>query len=215
MPRARRSHDNTSQVVLPTIAAYERFADEFLSRWERRRYRQPPLLRRWLAHLPKTAQILDLGCGSGQDADELRRRGHHVIGLDRTAALLAFARRQSAVLPLICADMRRLPLRGGSFDGIWAAASLIHLPKANVKTVLADLRRLTRPGGILGATFTHGMKSRILKRGWIPGRYFSRWKKGELERVFHATGWQAIEVATVTGQERKGRWVNVLARRDP
>jgi SAM-dependent methyltransferase len=166
-----------------------------------------------MARLPEKARLLDLGCGGGQDARYLRQRGYRVIGLDRTAAFLAFARGRSPTLPLILADIRRLPLRPGGVHGIWAAASLIHLPKATVGAVLADLLDLIRPGGSLAATFTHGLKSRTLTRGWIPGRYFARWTKGELDRAFRRAGWQVVELKVVTGRERKGRWINVIASR--
>ena len=130
MPRLSRPHDTTSKAVLQTVAAYERSAREFLARWGRRRYRRPPLLRQWLSRLPKQARLLDLGCGGGQDAHDLWQQGYDVIGLDRTPALLSFARRRSRTLPLIRADLRRLPLRHRSVDGIWAEASLIHNPSA-------------------------------------------------------------------------------------
>jgi SAM-dependent methyltransferase len=211
MPTLRHAHVSTTRLVLPTIAAYERSADVFLTRWERRRYRRPPLLLAWLAHLPPNAMLLDLGCGGGQDARYLRQRDYRVVGLDRTAALLSFARYRSTTLRLIQADMRWLPLRAGCVDGVWAAASLIHLPKAQARTVLAELLRLTRPGGILGATLTHGTKSRVVTRGWIPGRYFARWKKDELGRAVQSAGWRVIRLDVVTSQERKGRWINVVA----
>jgi hypothetical protein len=57
------------------------------------------------------------------------------------------------------------------------------------------------------------MKSRILRRGWIPRRYFARWTKGELDRTFRVAGWQVSELIVMTGQERKGRWINVIAQR--
>ncbi len=143
----------------------------------------------------------------------MRRAGYRVIGLDRTAALLAFARRRARALPLIRADLRCLPLRPGSIQGLWAAASLIHLPKAAVRDVMADLLDLVRPGGVLAATFAHGIRSRLVPGGWIPGRYFARWTKDELGRMLSAAGWRVIESRVVTGQERKGRWINVIARR--
>lgn len=135
------------------------------------------------------------------------------MGLDQTAALLSFARQRSATLSLIRADMRRLPLHSASLDGVWAAASLIHLPKTQARAVLAELVRLTRSGGILGATFTHGTKSRMATRGWIPGRYFARWSKDELARAMQKAGWQVIALEVVTSRERKGRWINVIAVR--
>lgn len=204
MPIGRRSHDTTSKAVLQTVAAYERSAHEFLDRWGRRQYRRPPLLRQWLSRLPKRARLLDLGCGGGQDAHYLWRQGYRVIGLDRTPALLSFARRRSRTLPLILADMGRLPLRYRSVDGIWAAASLIHQAKAVGRVVLADLLDLTQPGGILAATFTHGTKSRVLSRGWISGRYVARWRKDELERALCSAGWRVVDIRVVLDRSAGG-----------
>ena len=158
MRRPCRSHVTTSEVVLPTVAAYEQSAEKYLSRWGRRRYRPPPLLRRLLVLPPKQARLLDLGCGAGQDARHLRKEGYRVVGLDRTGVLLAFARRRSPIVPLTPADMRRLPLHRYSVDGIWAAASVIHLPKEAVRVLFVDGLDVIQPGGVLAATVAHGIE---------------------------------------------------------
>src|SRR4029079_19838055 len=82
-----------------------------------------------LGCLPANARLLDLGCGGGQDAGNLGRRGYRVVGVDRTKALLSAGRRRYRTLPRVHADLRDLPFHLKSFDAIWAAASLIHLPK--------------------------------------------------------------------------------------
>ena len=109
--------------------------------------------------------------------------------------------------------MRSLPFRNGVFDGVWAAASLIHLPKPAVRTTLRDLHGLVPPGGVLAATFVQGRNSGFLPTGWIPGRFFSRWRKAELEGAVRQAGWAIISLKTVANRERKGRWLNLLARR--
>lgn len=195
-----------------TANAYAEHAEEFLLRWGRKKYRQPPLLRALLAQLPPQATLLDLGCGAGQDARHLSARRHRVVGIDLTWPLLDFARRRTRRLPLVQADMRYLPLRARAFDGVWAAASLIHLPKPAVRRVLRDLCALVVPGGWLVLTVAHGRRSGTLRTGWIPGRYFARWRKDELARVVRSAGWEIIALKTVTGRERKGRWVNLIAR---
>jgi hypothetical protein len=106
-----------------------------------------------------------------------------------------------------------LPYVPGVFGGIWAAASLIHLPKSSVQACLRSLALLTTPGGRLAATFIHGRRSGALQSGWIPGRYISRWHKQELAQVLGRTGWTIVELKTVSGRERTGRWLNLIARR--
>lgn len=207
------AHDNTTQLVLQTIDAYERSAKDCLARWNKRRHRRSPLLVEWLRSLPDDARLLDLGCGGGKDAGDLDARGYRVVGLDRTSALLLAGRRRYPFLPLIRADLRHLPCRAESFDGLWAAASLMHLPKTETRRILADLCKLVRPGGLFAATVTHGMASRLVTDGWVPGRYFARWKKDELARAVRRAGWTILELKVATNRERKGRWLNLLAQK--
>lgn len=207
------SHDNTTQLVLQTIDAYERSAKECVVRWNKRRPRRPSLLVEWLEYLPAGTRLLDLGCGGGRDAGDLDLRGYRVVGVDRTSALLSAGRRRYRSLPLVRADLRQLPFHAMSFDGLWAAASLMHLPKPEARRILADLCKLVRPGGLFAATVTYGMKSRLVTDGWVPGRYFARWKKDELARVVRRAGWTIIELKVVANRERKGRWLNLLAQK--
>ena len=207
------AHNSTTQLVLQTIDAYERSVQECLARWSKRRHCRPPLLVEWLQCLPADARLLDLGCGGGQDAGDLGQRGYRVVGLDRTRALLSAGRRRYRALPLVLADLRDLPFQALSFDGLWAAASLMHLPKPDARRLLSDLCRLVRPGGLFAATVTHGVKSRIVTDGWLPGRYVARWRKEEFARAARRAGWTILELRVVINRERKGRWLNLLARR--
>ena len=207
------AYDNTTQCVLQTIDVYERSAKECLARWSQRRHRRPPLLVEWLQYLPADARLLDLGCGGGQDAGDLAQRGYRVVGLDRSRALLSAGRRRYCSLPLVRADLRELPFQAMSFNGLWAAASLIHLPKPDARRILTDLYRLVRPGGLFAATMTHGLKSRRVTDGWLPGRYVARWRKDELARAVRRAGWKILELKVVTNRERKGRWLNLFAQK--
>lgn len=213
MPDRSTPHHSTTNAVTQTLLTYEKDAETFLRQWGRKKYRRPPLLKEWVALLPKRAVVLDLGCGAGQDTRYLATLGHRVVGLDRTMPLLRFARQRSALVPFVLADMRTLPIRAGALDGIWAAAALMHVPKSVARSVLSELRARVQPNGLLAATVTHGVNSRIKTEGWMPGRYFARWKKDELARAFARAGWQVLSLRVVSNRERKGRWINVIARR--
>jgi len=212
MTLRKPQHHTTSRDVTQTLQTYERDADIFLKHWGRKKYKRPLLLTEWLKLLPAQATLLDLGCGAGQDACYLTTVGYRVIGLDRAMSLLQFANGRTPSVPLVLADIRALPLRADSLDGIWAAASLIHLPKRSVVGVLAALRNIVKPAGLFAATFTYGSNSRIKRTGWMPGRYFARWRKDELERALRRAGWTVLSLRVVSNQERKGRWINVMAK---
>jgi len=205
-------HHSTNRPIAQTLDVYRREAETFLTRWGKGKYKRPPLINEWLQMLPKGSRLLDLGCGAGQDTRYLRSIGHHVIGLDHTLPLLAFASRRSSTLPYILGDIRTLPIANASMDGVWAAASLIHLPKPVARQVFAELAKCVRPGGLFAATITQGRSSGIKTKGWLPGRYFVRWQKDELAGALHRAGWKVLSLRVVHNRERKGRWINVIAR---
>jgi SAM-dependent methyltransferase len=206
-------HHTTSHDTARTLLVYEKDAGLFLKQWGKKKYTRPPLLAEWASLLPQPALLLDLGCGAGQDARHLTTLGYRVIGLDRTMPLLRFAKTRAPLAPLVLADMRSLPVCLGSVDGIWAAASLMHMPKPVARQVLVTLRDCVRLNGLLAATVTHGWRSRVKEGGWMPGRYFARWMKDELARALRRAGWQVLSLSVGSNRERKGRWINVIARR--
>jgi SAM-dependent methyltransferase len=97
------------------------------------------------ASLPPGGVVADVGCGPGRDIALLRAGGFRVIGIDLSFGQL----RTSSLTGVTQADMRQLPLRGGSIDAIWCHAALLHLPRTVVPAVLAEFARATRPGGEL------------------------------------------------------------------
>jgi SAM-dependent methyltransferase len=214
MTTKRERHHTASQIVAPTIRIYEEGAATFLKRWISRHKRPPALLIESLARLPTPSAILDLGCGGGQDARFLLAKGFRVVGMDLTTAFLRTAQNTAPSVPLVRADMRDLPFEDESFDAVWAAACLMHVPKPDAAHVLKRLSHIVRPGGLLAATVTYGTRSCVLTDGWMPGRYFARWQKAELARVVEQSDWKIDSLRVVSNQERKGRWLNLIARRD-
>ena len=209
----RRQRHSLARITAETQATYEAHLDEYLRQWGGRRYRLPSLLGTLLRLRAPNGLILDLGCGPGQDLRYLKGKEFRAIGVDLAWPFLRYARRRSTRLRLVRADARCLPLRRDTITTVWAAASLIHLPKPALREVLEHLGELVRQPGMLAATFLHGRSSGYLRTGWIPGRYVSKWQKAELARVVRRAGWQIISLETVTNRERKGRWLNLLAQR--
>ncbi len=130
-----------------------------------------------------------------------------------TWAFLCLARTRSPRLPLLRADLLRLPFATQSFDGVWAAASLIHVPKTHFLHGMRQVRDIVKPGGMLGATIAHGTGSGFVVNQWMRGRFLARWQKRELQHMIERAGWEVVALRVVANQERKGRWLNLLARR--
>jgi len=120
-----------------------------------------------LTHLgPGSFRILDLGCGPGRDLLKLRELGQQPVGLDGSERFVAMARAHSGA-PVLHQDFLALDLPAEAFDGVFANASLFHVPRQELGRVLGELHRALRPGGVLFASNPHGQN----QEGWQGRRY--------------------------------------------
>jgi ubiquinone/menaquinone biosynthesis C-methylase UbiE len=96
---------------------------------------------------------LDAACGTGRHAAHLVASGHAVVGVDRSAAMLAVARRKLPQAEFRVGDMTALPLDDGSVDVAVCALALTHLPDPG--PAIAELARVVRPGGRIVLSDAH------------------------------------------------------------
>jgi ubiquinone/menaquinone biosynthesis C-methylase UbiE len=112
-----------------------------------------------LAGCPEGGQLLDVPCGFGRHGVPLARAGFRVVGVDRSEALLAEARRRAGgerQPKFVRADYRQLPLADESFDAaVNLFTSLGYLGDEEDVRVLAEIRRVLRPGGRLVVETIH------------------------------------------------------------
>ena len=139
--------------------------------------------------------ILDLGCGPGRDLAALRAMGHEPVGLEGAPALAAMAREHSGC-EVWEQDFLALDLPEARFDGIFANASLFHVPQKELPRVLGELRAALKPGGVLFSSNPRGNN----EEGWNRGRYgvwhdLESWRRyltaagfTELEHYYRPTG---------------------------
>jgi SAM-dependent methyltransferase len=111
-------------------------------------------------------RILDFGCGPGRDLLALRERGHEPVGLDGAEALVRMARELASV-EVWHQDFLALDLPSEHFDGVFANASLFHVPAQELPRVLRELHECLRPGGVLFASNPRGRN----QEGWNGSRY--------------------------------------------
>ena len=103
----------------------------------------------------KSLDILDFGCGPGRDLCTFKSLGHRPIGLDGSKAFCQLAHQHSCC-PILHQQFLKLELETSSFDGIFANASLFHVPSQELPRVLGELHRALRPGGILFSSNPRG-----------------------------------------------------------
>ena len=121
-----------------------------------------------LRHIRATPpfSILDLGCGPGRDLATFRAMGHEPIGLEGAPAFAAMAREHSGC-EVWEQDFLALSLPAARFDGIFANASLFHVPRSELPRVLRELHAALKPGGVLFSSNPRGSN----EEGWNRGRY--------------------------------------------
>jgi ubiquinone/menaquinone biosynthesis C-methylase UbiE len=111
-----------------------------------------PVVHEILDRLPAGA-ALDAACGTGRYAAYLAARGHRVVGVDGSAAMLDRARVRVPAAAFVRGDLHRLPLAAGAVDAVVCALALVHVP--SLAPVLAELARVLRPGGHLVISDVH------------------------------------------------------------
>jgi SAM-dependent methyltransferase len=111
-------------------------------------------------------RILDFGCGPGRDLATFRALGHEAIGLDGSPRFAAMAREFSGC-EVWEQDFLALRLPASHFDGIFANASLFHVPREALARVLGELHAALKPQGVLFSSNPRGHD----EEGWAGGRY--------------------------------------------
>ncbi|MGE0373217.1 MAG: class I SAM-dependent methyltransferase [Gammaproteobacteria bacterium] len=126
---------------------------------------------------PPPFTILDFGCGPGRDLATFRRLGHRAIGLDGAARFVEMARAHSGC-EVWQQDFLTLDLPRETFDGVFANASLFHVPTAALSEVLTAVHAALKPDGVLFASNPRGDD----REGWQAERYgvyhsLARWRE--------------------------------------
>lgn len=163
---------------------------------------------RFLAKLPRRARILDAGCGSGRDLRAFKRAGHVALGIDSSVAMasLAYAYSGAECMVLRLEDIAF----ERSFDGIWACASLLHLPRAQLVPVLIRLHQALVFGGTLFLALQEGQGERCIE----DGRHYVYYRLSEVMNALGQAGFEASESWLTTSSPLlygTPHWINVLA----
>jgi SAM-dependent methyltransferase len=166
MRRMRFAPHDLDAVSSRTLAHYERNAERFREGTQDHDVSQNiAALLDHIVGVPPFA-ILDLGCGPGRDLVTFARLGHTPVGLDGAAPFVEMARAASGC-EVWQQDFLKLDLPAERFDGVFANASLFHVPRQELPRVLRELFATLKQGGVLFSSNPRGDDA----EGWSGNRY--------------------------------------------
>jgi SAM-dependent methyltransferase len=197
--------------VADTVAWYDAHAGDFAA--QTAHVDLGPLHDRFLHHVRPGGRILDAGCGVGRDTAVFVERGHEVVAFDASKELVRHARANiGGRAPVHWMRFEDVPWEG-KFDGIWACASLLHVPCVSFATVVSRLASSLRPRGAFYMSFKFGEGERV-----NDGRLFVDHTEGSLRRAVQRIPLALVEtwLSDDVRPERQGEvWLNTIAVAQP
>ena len=201
----------TPDYITATRASYDAVADAYADQFSDE-LRRKPLDRALLAAFAeqvsagagdtRTARVWDIGCGPGHVTAFLAGLGLDAAGIDLSDRMVAQARARHPDLEFSVGSMIALPAPDGSWDGLISFYSLIHLvDDADVRTALAEFRRVLADGGLLLLAVHAGEEVRHSQE-WFGAAV-------DVSFRFFDPGWLTAEL------ERAGFTIEALTRRQP
>ena len=182
------SANELAQISALTLRHYQDCAEDF--RAGTRDHDVSQNIAALLAAIQATApyQILDFGCGPGRDLRTFSAMGHTAVGLDGCARFVEMARTDSGC-EAWQQDFLALDLPPERFDGVFANASLFHIPRQELLRVLQQLHASLKPGGVLFSSNPRGDN----QEGWNGERYGAYHDLANWRVLLNAAGFSELQ----------------------
>jgi 2-polyprenyl-3-methyl-5-hydroxy-6-metoxy-1,4-benzoquinol methylase len=164
------------------------------------------IYQRFLPLIPTGGAILDAGCGSGRDSLNFKAQGYHATAIDASSALCELAA-NLLDQEVHCVGFEEITWHK-QFDGVWACASLLHVAKDQLPSVLKRLARSLKAGGVLYASFKYGTTARV--KG---GRAFTDMTEDTLAQLLQSVPMLSLKDSWMTADRRvdaEQNWLNVI-----
>lgn len=160
------------------------------------------------------ARVLEIGSGGGRDARLMEELGLRVRRTDITPAFVALLREQGVDADLLDPLVDDLSCPEGPYDAVWANASLLHVQRADLATVLARLAAVTRPAGVLRVSVKEGDGEGWSTHGSVRRpRHFTYWRADALRGVTTGAGWTDVDIRSGVAGRRSETWLELTAVR--
>ena len=171
----------------------------------------------FLKQLPQrdTQYILDVGCGSGRDANYFAKQGYNVTAIDASAELIQWAHKHhmSSRISWVHLDFSSIENQAweNKFTGIWACASLLHATFLELPSVIESLLDTLTDDGVMYLSFKYGEGERVDEERFFCDMNESRWTTivAKIPQLIEYDIWLSSDKRA----DCKNAWFNVMIKR--
>lgn len=195
------------ETELKTIEYYNKNAADYIMRTSAAEMHK--VYSKFLKYLPKSASILDLGCGSGRDSKYFLSKGFSVTAVDGSEEIAKLASKETGI-EVQCIRFDQLNYKN-CFDAVWANASLLHVEKSKMHGILEKISKALKNNGILYSSFKYGTTERE-----EDGKHYSDYTEKDIEDIIKNTEFKCMEYWISNDTlKRDNSWLNIILKSKP
>lgn len=157
-------------------------------------------------YLP-SGKVLEIGSGPGKDATALITHGYQYVGTDASIGLISVAQKANPGATFLCQTVQNLDFPENTFDGFWTAATLLHVPKTQILTVLSSIGKCIKPNGIGFISLKQGSGEKHESR---TKRLFSYYSVSEFSQFLNAANFEILK--TDVRPEKTDTWLSFFVK---
>ena len=164
----------------------------------------------FLTLMPKGGLILDFGCGSGRDTKYFLDKGYEVEAVDGSGKMCEYASNYTGITvkQMLFQELNEVE----KYDGIWACASILHVPGISLPDILERMSKAAKGNGVIYVSFKYGNFE-----GERDGRYFTDLTEDAFAKLIRERKELRIEEEWISADVRPGReeqkWLNIILRK--
>jgi ubiquinone/menaquinone biosynthesis C-methylase UbiE len=200
-----------NNVVAKTIKTYEELADDYCkTHFDINEIKN---IADFFIQNLKGQKILDIGCGPGRDANYFSEHDLEVTGIDLTSNFVKMASQNVLNAKFMQMDMRNLDFPENTFDGIWACASFLHVPKEDAKNTLLGFRKILKSAGLIYLSVKQGNEEKFVEKDEYKGRtkFFAFYTQDEFKNLIESCNFKIVKILI---DNKKDTWINVFATKE-
>jgi SAM-dependent methyltransferase len=193
---------------LETIATYDATAADWASKHNTTSFWAEEL-KVFQRYLP-AGKILEIGCGGARDAKLLLAAGYDYTGTDVSVGLVKEAQKNLPQATFLQQSLYDLDFSPQSFDGFWAAAVLLHIPKKRLGEALNRLNMVLKPGAVGYISVKQGEGEGFDDQ--VGKRFFAYYRQAEMTEALGSAGFEVM-CASARKIHEKLTWLNFWVKK--